>query len=252
MSIGVVATGSFDRPAGWRIPTSVRHLVALLAVAGVVALLELRILDLDHGTHLLVVLTLVIGIALLFGSGPATTALVAGALSCTAASVITVDRVFDTHHAYVQVLTFLVAGTAFILRVTTVARSRRRPPDATTATLHATTATLDATTATRAATSVLLGPESLTARECQVLRLAATGVSVEEMARQLFVSQNTVKTHLTHIYAKLGCRGRSDAIRAALSCGCLTPADICPHLFANGAEKSPVPATTRHFAAPTM
>jgi DNA-binding CsgD family transcriptional regulator len=212
--------------------------VAFVAVAGVVAILELRILDLDHGTHLLVALTLVIGIALLLGSGPATTALVAGAVVCTAASVITVERVFDTHHAYVQVLTFLVAGTAFILRVTTGARSRRRPPDA--------------IAATPAATSVLLGPESLTARECQVLRLAATGVSVEEMARQLFVSQNTVKTHLTHIYAKLGCRGRSDAIRAALSCGCLTPADICPHLFANGAEKSPVPATTTHFAAPTM
>jgi DNA-binding CsgD family transcriptional regulator len=245
VSIGVVASGSFGRPAGWWIPASVRHAVALVVVAGVVAILELRILDLDHGTHLLVVLTLVIGIALLFGSGPGTTALVAGAVVCTAASVITVERVFDTHHAYVQVLTFLVAGTAFILRVTTVARSRRRPPDAT-------TATPTATTATPAATSVLLGPESLTARECQVLRLAATGVSVEEMARQLFVSQNTIKTHLTHIYAKLGVRGRTAAIRMAIHCGCLTPHDICPHRCMDGATESPVPVTTPRSSTPTM
>ena len=75
--------------------------------------------------------------------------------------------------------------------------------------------------------------EPLTARELEVLHLAATGISVDEIARRLYVSPNTVKTHLTHIYGKLGVRGRSEAIRAALHCGCLSPEDICPHLVAH-------------------
>ncbi len=73
--------------------------------------------------------------------------------------------------------------------------------------------------------------ETLTSRELEILRVAATGMAVEEVARRLCLSPNTVKTHLTHIYAKLGVRGRSDAVRAALHAGCLTPADICPHHF---------------------
>jgi hypothetical protein len=52
-----------------------------------------------------------------------------------------------------------------------------------------------------------------------------------------------VKTHLTHIYGKLGARGRTDAVRAAIHCGCLRAEDICPHLAAIGMEGSPVPVT---------
>ena len=237
MSIGAAATGPFDRLAGSRSRPAVRHAAALVAVAGAVAVLEVGILDLDHGTHLLVVLTLVVGIALLFGPRPATTALVVGAVVSTAASVITVAGVFDTPHAYIQVLTYLVTGTAFVVLVTRAVRSRQLPPTPT-------------TLASPSGEQGLV--ESLTPRECQVLRLAATGVSVEEMARQLFVSPNTVKTHLTHVYAKLGCRGRSDAVRMALHCGCLTPADICPHHYAEGAAESPVPVTTTHPATSTM
>lgn len=231
MSIGAAATSPARRLAGLSARSPVRHVTALLAVAGAVVVLELRILDLDHGTHLLVILTLVVGVALLFGPRLATTALVVGAVVSTAASMITVDGVFDTPHAYIQVLTYLATGTAFIVLVPRAGRSRQ-PPRAPTV------------------SAPPLGQhglvEPLTPRECQVLRLAATGVSVEEMARQLFVSPNTVKTHLTHVYAKLGCRGRSDAVRVALHCGCLTPADICPHHCADGAEKSPVPVMSEH------
>ena len=237
MHIGAAATSPFRRLAGSSARFPARHVAALLAVAGAVVILELRILDLDHGTHLLVILTLVVGIALLFGPRPATTALVVGAVVSTAASVITVDGVFDTPHAYIQVLTYLVTGTAFVVLVTRAVRSRQPSPTPTTLALPSGQQEL---------------VESLTPRECQVLRLAATGVSVEEMARQLFVSPNTVKTHLTHVYAKLGCRGRSDAVRMALHCGCLTPADICPHHFAEGAAESSVPVTTTRDATQTI
>ena len=73
--------------------------------------------------------------------------------------------------------------------------------------------------------------EPLTDRELEVLRLAATGIAVKAIGAQLYLSPNTVKTHLTHAYAKLGVRGRSDAIRAGLHHGLLAPADICPHRY---------------------
>ena len=82
--------------------------------------------------------------------------------------------------------------------------------------------------------------EALTDRELEILRLAASGIAVEEISARLFVSPNTVKTHLTHVYAKLGVRGRPDAIRAALHYGCLTPADICPHRYPPEAAESPL------------
>jgi DNA-binding CsgD family transcriptional regulator len=78
--------------------------------------------------------------------------------------------------------------------------------------------------------------EDLTARELQILRLAAAGMTTDEIGESLFLSSNTVKTHLSHAYQKLGAHNRSDAIRVALHCGCLTTEDICPHLPAAPAK----------------
>ena len=52
---------------------------------------------------------------------------------------------------------------------------------------------------------------SLTAREAEVLSLVANGGSNREIARQLFISEPTVKVHLRHIYEKLGVRNRAEA-----------------------------------------
>ncbi|WP_018656634.1 response regulator [Actinomadura flavalba] len=54
--------------------------------------------------------------------------------------------------------------------------------------------------------------ESLSARELEVLRLVARGTSNREIAAELFVSEATVKTHLTHIYAKLDVKDRAAAV----------------------------------------
>lgn len=55
----------------------------------------------------------------------------------------------------------------------------------------------------------------LTGRELEVLRLAATGATNREISRELFVSEATVKSHLSHVFAKLGVDSRSRAIRVA-------------------------------------
>ncbi|HJX60932.1 MAG TPA: helix-turn-helix transcriptional regulator [Dehalococcoidia bacterium] len=51
---------------------------------------------------------------------------------------------------------------------------------------------------------------TLTPRECQVAALAALGLTYGEIADRLFVSTNTVKTHLHRVYEKTGSRNRLD------------------------------------------
>ncbi|MFC5877931.1 LuxR C-terminal-related transcriptional regulator, partial [Streptomyces virginiae] len=63
--------------------------------------------------------------------------------------------------------------------------------------------------------------ESLSARETEVLRQAARMLSTEEIAAELYVSANTVKTHLKSIYRKLGVTRRSDAVHRAQALGLL-------------------------------
>ena len=59
----------------------------------------------------------------------------------------------------------------------------------------------------------------LTEREVEVLRLLATGASNKEMARALFVTEATVKSHIAHIFTKLNVDSRSRAIHVAQEAG---------------------------------
>jgi DNA-binding CsgD family transcriptional regulator len=60
---------------------------------------------------------------------------------------------------------------------------------------------------------------SLTPRERQVLRIAATSISGPEIAVRLGVSRATVKTHLSNIYRKLGVPGRVAAVTEGIRLG---------------------------------
>ena len=63
--------------------------------------------------------------------------------------------------------------------------------------------------------------EQLTDRELKVLTLVASGTTNREAAKQLFISEATVKTHLLHAYAKLGVRDRAAAVAEAYKRGLL-------------------------------
>ncbi|MCD2112254.1 response regulator transcription factor [Rhodococcus rhodochrous] len=64
-------------------------------------------------------------------------------------------------------------------------------------------------------------PQTLSAREREVLALVAKGTSNRAIAQELFVSEATVKTHLAHVFAKLEVKDRAAAVAAAYDRGIL-------------------------------
>jgi len=67
------------------------------------------------------------------------------------------------------------------------------------------------------------GMDELTDRERQVLALIATGLSNEEIARQIYISQSTVKTHAARAMMKLGARDRAQLVVFAYEGGLVRP-----------------------------
>ena len=64
--------------------------------------------------------------------------------------------------------------------------------------------------------SPVISPAGLTAREVEVLRLVARGLTDAQVAEQLVISSRTVNWHLTSIYSKLQVSSRSAATRYAI------------------------------------
>ncbi|MBP3089468.1 response regulator transcription factor [Corynebacterium sp. sy017] len=81
--------------------------------------------------------------------------------------------------------------------------------------------TLSPTVANRLMTRVRAPRTSLTPRELEVLKLVASGSSNRDIGRLLLLSEATVKSHLVHIYDKLGVRSRTSAVAAAREQGVL-------------------------------
>lgn len=66
------------------------------------------------------------------------------------------------------------------------------------------------------------GGDALSPREIEVLRMVADGATNQAAARRLLVSETTIKTHLLHIYTKLGVRDRASAVATAYKRGLLS------------------------------
>jgi len=59
----------------------------------------------------------------------------------------------------------------------------------------------------------------ITPRELEILRLIAEGLSTREIAERVYVSENTVKTHASRLFSKLGARRRTQAVQRAKEAG---------------------------------
>ena len=76
---------------------------------------------------------------------------------------------------------------------------------------------------TSPAVSTRLPVQSLTASETRVLRYLPTHLSAPEIGIELYLSTNTVKTHMRNLYVKLGAHNRTEAVAAARGLGLLAP-----------------------------
>ncbi len=66
-------------------------------------------------------------------------------------------------------------------------------------------------------------PDDLTPREADVLRAIASGRTNAEIATELYISEVTVKSHINHLFAKIGSRSRAEAVRYAYYHGLVAP-----------------------------
>ena len=68
--------------------------------------------------------------------------------------------------------------------------------------------------------------ESLSASELRILRYLPSGLAAPEIANELYVSANTVKTHMRHLYDKLGALRRVEAVEAGRGLGVLPASSL--------------------------
>ncbi|GAA2749236.1 response regulator transcription factor [Kitasatospora cinereorecta] len=96
------------------------------------------------------------------------------------------------------------------------------PPEEVAAAVHAAArgeTVLAPPVAARLLGRVRAGRPSLSPRETEILQLLAEGLANRQISKRLFISEATVKTHLVHIYDKLGVDSRTSAIAAGLTAG---------------------------------
>jgi DNA-binding NarL/FixJ family response regulator len=130
------------------------------------------------------------------------------------------DSILDAMRAGARGYLTKDAGIAEISRAIQAAAAHHAflDPEVQAALLQAATAGRPSPAAGRGAPVDRL-PDDLTPREAEVLTLIAAGLSNREIAGELVVSDATVKTHVNHVFAKIGARDRAQAVHYAYTHG---------------------------------
>ena len=89
-------------------------------------------------------------------------------------------------------------------------------------------------------------PEELSPSELRVLRYLPTNLTRPEIARELYVSINTVNTHIRNIYSKLGARDRSSAVQRARELRLLSTGARTSRIAEPAAHNHQIPASPAH------
>ncbi|MFC8717651.1 response regulator [Kitasatospora sp. NPDC057198] len=129
--------------------------------------------------------------------------------------------VLTTYSTDADILAAVEAGaTGYLLK--------DAPPEDLAAAVHATArgeTVLAPPVAARLLGRVRAGRPTLSPREAEILQLLAEGLPNRQISKRLFISEATVKTHLVHVYDKLGVDSRTSAIAAGLSAGIIRAAE---------------------------
>jgi DNA-binding NarL/FixJ family response regulator len=124
--------------------------------------------------------------------------------------------ILDALHAGARGYLTKDAGIAEITRAVQAAAAHQSVLDPAVQSQLLAAATASAVPTARPAAAL---PDELTPREGEVLTLIAQGLSNAEIAGHLVVSEATVKTHINHVFAKIGARDRAQAVHYAYSHG---------------------------------
>ncbi|MFF0296501.1 response regulator [Kitasatospora sp. NPDC004615] len=129
--------------------------------------------------------------------------------------------VLTTYSTDADILAAVEAGaTGYLLK--------DAPPEDLAAAIHATArgeTVLAPPVAARLLGRVRAGRPTLSPREAEILQLLAEGLPNRQISKRLFISEATVKTHLVHVYEKLGVDSRTSAVAAGLAAGLIRPVD---------------------------
>jgi DNA-binding CsgD family transcriptional regulator len=203
-------------PSAWRwlssMPAPARYGAAIVAVGAAWLLRTLVLTEAIDRSPFLAFGLAVLASALIGGFGPGLLAMI---LSCAIAVffylppelALAVHDPFDGVQLVFFIAEGLVAATAGgLVRLTASGRPSPAPVDRL-------ARVLERAERARGGTRPAAGlPEPLTERELEVARLLVMGHSNEEIAAAMFVSVNTVKTHLKNLYGKLAVRSRTEAV----------------------------------------
>lgn len=208
---------------------TLRYGVPLVLVALAVLAVDIASPFLSGGGIFLVLLLPVIVVAVGLGFLAGTFALGLGAAGAAILVVVRDHPWLSDPVDVLRLALYLLAGLVVIVLAFALRELLRRSHGLTETTSVAPSATETPDPADGRSTpaAIPLPPlvyiEPPTRREREVLVLAAAGYSTRAIGRRLFLSENTIKSHLAHAYDKLGVRNRAQAVAAAIQAGWIGP-----------------------------